>query len=217
MNSAALSAPVDAPRPIANFSPIAYIRYSRIANTGSVVAGSKSNPQVVLRPQDLVVLLRLALERGPAPAYAALAADLGMTASEVHGAVERAVIAQLAHKDPNGKAVVIFAALRLFVQQGARYSFPATRGSLTRGRPTGYAAPPLNASIRPGPDPVPVWPHKNGTVRGVAFHPLYPSVPDAAVRNPALYELLALFDAIRGGNARERKLAIDLLDKRLQA
>ena len=55
----------------------------------------KSNPQIVLRPQDLVVLLRLALERGPAPTYAALAAELGMTASEIHGAVDRAVAAQL--------------------------------------------------------------------------------------------------------------------------
>ena len=95
---------------------------------------------------------------------------------------------------------MVYAALRTFVQHGARYSFPATRGSLTRGVPTA----------------VPVWPYKNGTVRGIAFHPLYPSVPEAAERNPALYELLALFDAIRGGSVRERALAIELLEKRLQ-
>ena len=180
------------------------------------MAGSTSNPQIVLRPQDLVVLLRLALERGPAPTYAALAAELGMTASEVHGAVERAVAAQLAHKDTSGKAAVILAALRLFVQHGARYCFPATRGGLTRGMPTGYAAAPLKDLIVPGGDPVPVWPQKDGNVRGVAFYPLYPRVPDAAGRNPALYELLVLFDAVRGGSARERALAIDLLEKRLQ-
>jgi len=51
--------------------------------------------------------------------------------------------------------------------------------------------------IVPGTDPVPVWPHKNGTVRGNCLHPLYPSVPEAAGRNPALYELLVLFDAVR--------------------
>lgn len=180
------------------------------------MARSKSNPQIVLRPQDLVVLLRLALEHGTAPSYASLASELGMTASEVHGAVERAVAAQLAHKDASGKATVVFAALRLFVQHGARYGFPATRGSLTRGMPTGYAAAPLKDLIVPGTDPVPVWPHKNGTVRGIALHPLYPSVPEAADRNPALYELLVLFDAVRGGSARERALAIDLLEKRLQ-
>jgi hypothetical protein len=38
-------------------------------------------------------------------------------------------------------------------------------------------------------------------------------VPQAAARNPALYELLALFDAVRGGSLRERALAIELLDK----
>jgi hypothetical protein len=59
-----------------------------------------------------------------------------------------------------------------------------------------------------------VWPHKDGTVRGVAFYPLYPTVPDAANNNPALYELLALVDAVRGGNMRERALAIVELDKR---
>lgn len=177
---------------------------------------AKSNPQIVLRPQDLVVLLRLALERGPAPTYAQLAAELGMTASEIHGAVDRAVAAQLAHKDASGKATVMYAPLRLFIQHGARYSFPVVRGSLSRGVPTSYAAAPLKELIVPGTDPVPVWPHKNGTVRGMALHPLYPSVPEAALRNPALYELLALFDAVRAGNARERTLAIDLLEKRLQ-
>lgn len=181
------------------------------------MARSNSNPQLVLRPQDLVVLLRLALERGSAPTYAALAADLGLTASEVHASVERAVAAQLARKDSGGKASVVRDALRLFVQHGARYCFPATRGGMTRGVPTGYAAAPLKELIVPGTDPVPVWPHKNGTVRGVAFYPLYPSVPEAAGRNPALGELLVLVDAVRGGSARERALALDLLEQRLQA
>ena len=40
------------------------------------MARSKSNPQVVLRPQDLVVVLRLALERGSVPTYATLATEL---------------------------------------------------------------------------------------------------------------------------------------------
>jgi hypothetical protein len=44
---------------------------------------------------------------------------------------------------------------------------------------------------------------------------LYPTVPDAAARNPALYELLVLFDAVRGGSPRERAIALQLLDERL--
>lgn len=178
---------------------------------------AKSNPQMMLRPQDLVVLLRLALEHGTAPTYAILAAELGMTASEVHAAVERAVAAGLCSKNSSGKATVNLAALRLFVQHGARYCFPATHGGLSRGMPTGYAAQPLNTVIQPGADPIPVWPYKYGTARGVALYPLYPSVPEAASRNPALYELLVLFDALRAGNAREQAMAIELLNSRLQA
>jgi hypothetical protein len=45
--------------------------------------------------------------------------------------------------------------------------------------------------------------------------PLYPSAPAAALRSPALYEYLALFDALRMGNARERTLAEKLLEERI--
>lgn len=176
---------------------------------------AKSNPQIVLKPQDLVVLLRLVLEPGVAPTYAALASELGLTASEIHAGLERATIAQLARKDKAGKPSVVREALKLFIEHGARYSFPAIYGSVTRGMPTGYAAPPLKDKIVQSNEPPPVWPYKNGTVRGVAFYPLYPSVPEAAGRNPALYELLVLFDAIRGGSARERALALDMIGERL--
>lgn len=178
---------------------------------------SKSNPQIVLRPQDVVVLLRLSLERGPAPTYANLADELKLTASEIHAGVERAMAAQLVRKDAAGKPAVLLEPLRLFVQHGVRYCFPATRGEMTRGLPTGYAAPPLLTQIVQPNEAPPVWPYKAGTVRGVAFYPLYPTVPEAAARNPGLYELLALLDAVRGGSPRERALAITELDKRWAA
>ena len=177
----------------------------------------KSNPQVVLRPQDVVVLLRLSLAQDTAPTYAALAGELKLTASEIHAAVERAVTAQLARKDVNGRPMVLLEPLRLFVQHGLRYCFPATRGELTRGVPTSYAAPPMRALIVQPNEPAPVWPHRLGTVRGAAFYPLYPTVPEAALANTALYELLVLVDAVRGGSPRERALAITELDKRWAA
>jgi len=123
--------------------------------------------------------------------------------------------AQLAAKDGLGRPRVKLEPLRLFVQHGARYCFPATRGPQTRGVPTGYAAAPLNALIRAASgEPPPVWPYKDGAVRGETLYPLYPTAAQAARRNPALHELLALFDAIRAGSARERALAILLLDER---
>jgi hypothetical protein len=64
-------------------------------------------------------------------------------------------------------------------------------------------------------EPLPVWPDPQGEVRGAAFSPLYKSAPKAARADPALYELLVLVDAIRGGLARERKIAISKLNARL--
>lgn len=68
---------------------------------------TKANPQVILRPQDLVVLLRLSLESGPAPTYAVLASELSMTASEIHTGLGRAIMAQLARKDQAGKVFAL--------------------------------------------------------------------------------------------------------------
>jgi len=200
---------------------VRYIRHSRMANMRKYRAITsmqrpKSNPQIILRPQDLVVLLRLSMGQGPAPTYAVLGAELGLTASESHASIERAVAAQLARKDAAGKPTVIRDALRSFVLHGARYSFPATRGGMTRGVPTAHAAAPLKDQIVADSEPAPVWPYKNGNVRGVAFYPLYPSVPEAAARNPPLGELLALFDALRGGSARERALAQGMLTESLR-
>lgn len=99
---------------------------------------------------------------------------------------------------------------------GAKYVFPPVWGSLARGVPTGYAAAPLNALIAPSPDPVPVWPHPKGAVRGVSLAPLYPSVPPAALKDGKLYAILAMFDALRSGQARERNAAQKLLDEFFQ-
>lgn len=161
------------------------------------------------------MLLRLALESASAPTYATLAEEMKLTASEIHAGLERAALARLARKDEAGRPVVVREALRHFVEHGARYSFPSIQGGATRGMPTGYAAPPLKDKIVQPPGLPPVWPHRNGSVRGMAFYPLYPTVPEAAARNPHLYELLALFDAVRGGSAREHALALDVLRERL--
>lgn len=175
---------------------------------------TKSNPQTVLKPQDLFMLLRLALSE-TVPSYAALSKELGLTASEVHAGLARAVQAQLAIKDVDGKPRVLREPLRLFLQHGARYAFPATRAGTTRGWPTGYAAEPLRSSIVQPDEAPPVWPDKHGPTRGMTLYPLYPSAAQAAAQNPALYQLLALFDAVRAGSARERSLAVALLDERL--
>jgi hypothetical protein len=46
--------------------------------------------------------------------------------------------------------------------------------------------------------------------------PLYENAPLAAQEHKTLYELLALFDALRIGQARERELAFSLISERFQ-
>ncbi len=172
------------------------------------------NRQLVLKPQDLYLLLALAACRNKGTTYPELAAFCGLSMSEVHSALKRAEAARLlAFEDKRPR--ILLPPFKEFLFHGAKYAFPPTRGSLVAGVPTGYAAAPLNAHIAPSADPVPVWPSMEGKARGVALTPLYPSAPAAALRDATLYEHLALFDAIRAGNTRERILAQRLFEERL--
>lgn len=175
------------------------------------------NRQPVLKPQDFYLLLALAAlgENGEqGTTYPELAEYSGLSMSEVHGALKRAEAARLLFFDAK-RPRILLPAFKEFLFHGAKYVFPAVRGSMVAGVPTAHAAPPLNTHIAPSADPAPVWPAIEGTVRGVALIPLYPSAPAAALRSPALHENLALFDALRAGNVRERKLAQDLFEQRL--
>jgi len=167
---------------------------------------------MILKPQDIVVLLKLVALRDTPWSYASLAHDLFMSTSEVHAGIKRAVAARL--MDPQGKHA-LKQCLEEFLIHGVKYAYPPDRGGLTRGIPTGYAASPLNVMISQPPDPPPVWPDPEGDTRGNEFSPLYKSVPKAARRDMKLYELLALVDAIRDGRAREREIAIRELKARL--
>lgn len=160
-----------------------------------------------LKPHDVLVALKLALRSMDAkPTYAALAASLGLSASEVHAAVKRLSAARLVHKDDSGLRADQRTLLE-FLVHGVKYAFPAQRGSLTRGTATSYAAPPLNRDFQLAGEVPPVWPDAAGSTRGFELRPLGRSAPHAARQDPRLYEALALVDAIREGGARERALA----------
>ncbi len=73
----------------------------------------------------------------------------------------------------------------------------------------------MSGKFSPSEQIPPVWPDPQGTVQGAAVEPLYRSVPGAARRDPGLYDLLALVDALRIGRARERNLAEKEISQRL--
>jgi hypothetical protein len=169
-----------------------------------------------LKPQDVVVVLKLFGYPKGRPPMSIVAGDLGLSPSEVHGAIQRLRSSKLLH-GPALKDKPNISALEEFLVHGLKYAFPAEHGEVTRGIPTSYAAEPLKSEISVSNDLPPVWPWHEGDTRGVGLEPLYKSVPHAALRDPALYELLALVDAIRDGRARERNLAERDLVHRLRA
>jgi hypothetical protein len=175
----------------------------------------RSNPQTTLKPQDLLLLFKLCiLDEDADLSYRKLAGQVGVTKSEVHSAVQRLHSARLLHPaDQHPRPIK--EAVREFVLHGARYAFPAVRSEFARGMPTSWGAPPLDKKISHGAEPPPVWPYAKGTARGPILYPLYPTVPEVAARDTELYELLALFDALRDGRARERNLAERILSERL--
>ncbi len=179
------------------------------------------------------------------PPMAVLGVELGLSSSEVHAAIRRGRASgllqdtfpaidkrqtkqrHLSEKLRVGHPASKVAARNFrrerinvtgvveFLVHGLKYVFPPRRGGMTRGMATSYAAAPLNEFIARGEEPIPVWPFAEGKERGVELEPLYPSVPFAASRDPALYELLAIADALREGRARERKIAEEQLRLRL--
>jgi len=169
---------------------------------------------MVLKPQDVLVMLKLLAMGRQSWSYAGLAVQLGMSPSQLHSAIKRALKAQLAVRDKDD-IVPHLRNLEEFLIHGVKYVFVPEHGQLTRGMPTAHAAPPMNKRIAASSEPPPVWPDARGSTRGTSFSPLYSLAPTAAQADPALYELLVLLDTIRGGRAREREIAIKELKGRL--
>lgn len=171
--------------------------------------------EVALKPQDVLVVLKV-VGWVNAWTFELLAKEIGMSTSEVHSAVKRAMASELVTRRPDmGILTVHRRNLFEFLVHGVRYAFPAERGGVGRGIPTAHAAPVFAPHFAPTDELPPVWPDPNGKTRGQAFAPLYRSVPFAATRDSGLYERLALVDAIRGGRARDRKIAGDMLQSML--
>ena len=170
-----------------------------------------------LKPQDLLTCLKLAVVPSRTWTYPRIAGELHMSASEVNGAVRRALVAGLLVRgdSPDLKPEPMRSSLLEFLEHGVRYAFPVQIGGMTRGMPTAHSAPPLNRLLRGGEEPPLVWPDPRGEVRGQGLVPLYRTVPEAARDDAKLYELLALTDALREGRTRERKIAIQALADRL--
>ncbi len=165
-----------------------------------------------LNTLDILVLLKVQTLGSEQWTQAFLAKELYISQSQVHTSLSQAEGARL--YIPSAKCVSRKALAELLIH-GVKYVFPPYRGGLIRGIPTSYAAKPLYDHVVQPDSPPPVWPHVEGTHKGYEFSPLDKRAPKAALRDPSLYELLVLIDAIRDGRPRETKIAVGMLNDRL--
>ena len=166
--------------------------------------------QYSMKPQDVVVLLKVIALNNDNWQQIPLAFSLKMSQSEVSQSVARSKYAGLL--DDSGKKVMR-QALYDFLQYGLAVVFPAKPGAMVRGIPTAHSTAPLNKEVSSGDNYV--WPFAKGNVRGLGINPLYSTVPQAALDDEQLHVLLALADALRVGKAREKKIALQELNSRI--
>ena len=181
----------------------------------SVAMKRASTRQWVLKPQDLAIAFKLATNKGRWLPYAELGETMYLSRFEAHAAVQRLIAARL-FIEFEGAPRPVMSLLRQFVVYGAQYAYPAVHGEMTIGFPTAHGVAPLKDLLVPTNEPVPVWPHPKGKARGMALLPLYEKLPLAALEDQNLYELLAMFVALRTGQARERDIAKKYLEEKLQ-
>jgi len=165
-----------------------------------------------MRPQDIVVLLKIIAVKHDEWYNSDLAEALKISPSEISEVLNRCKIAGLI--DSKKRKVHINSFME-FLVYGLKYVFPSQPGTMVRGIPTAHSAYPMNEHISSGAD-VYVWASAKGTHRGQAIEPLFKSIPQIVHEDPLFYELLSITDTFRVGRAREIKIAKSELEKRLK-
>lgn len=162
---------------------------------------------ITLKPQDVVILLKIVTLGNKDWMNNQLANDLGISPAEISCSLERCRMAKLID---NTKKRVNILSFQDFMIYGLKYVYPILPGAIVRGMPASISADPIKRKISQGQDSY-VWPSKDGTHRGQAILPLYRTVPKACEKDSALYEMLVIADTLRMGRVREIEIAIEEL------
>jgi hypothetical protein len=163
-----------------------------------------------MRPQDVVILLKIITKKDSPWQNKDLAGELFISSAEVSDSLSRSEVAGLIDAS---KKVVFRQSLMEFLEHGLRYVFPARPGTMANGIYTAHSHPFMQTKF---PSEINyVWNDVFGDVRGLIIEPLYKNQVKAAKIDPALYLLLALLDVIRVGRVREVKVAIAELKRQI--
>lgn len=168
-----------------------------------------------MRSSDVLVLLGL-LRHAHDPSWTvrSLAAELRMPLAATQRSLAR--LDETPAYDADRRRVS-WSATDELLHHALPFLAPTRLGAPTRGVPTAWAAPALAGSFAPSDELPPVWPAPEGEARGLAVEPLHPAAVALAQSDPWMYEMLALVDGLRVGDARVRGVARELLDARLAA
>tara|TARA_Y100001936_G_C16094057_1_gene689919 strand:+ start:3948 stop:4493 length:546 start_codon:yes stop_codon:yes gene_type:complete len=165
-----------------------------------------------LKPQDVIVILKV-LSKGKVPwRISDLAYELDLSAGEVSNCLGRLKACALISND---KKTPMVTNLKEFLLYGLRYTFPARLGKNERGVLTAHSFGPISKKIVS--DVNYVWPFPDGEVKGVSVSPLFKNAPKASLNDEKLHQFLALIDSVRIGKVREKKLAMEALEKELSS
>ncbi|MEN9743736.1 MAG: hypothetical protein RLZZ65_1541 [Bacteroidota bacterium] len=165
----------------------------------------------MLKPQDVVILFKILVIGEANWSQSKLSEELGISQSEISESLKRSKYSGLLNTIDNKVNKRSFFELIIY---GLKVVFPQRPGAMVRGVPTAHSAPFFQNAFLTNENYV--WPDAKGKVRGQAIAPLYKTVTKAIENDQTLYQLLALVDIIRVGKARERQMAIELLEQHLQ-
>lgn len=163
-----------------------------------------------MRPQDLVILIKIALNKEGNLQIKDLAKDLYISPSEVSKSLKRSEFAGLYL--PTQKKVMRQALMEI-IQYAVKYIYPTIPGYMTNGIPTAISHPYMTAKFEPNIKYV--WQDNNAMERGLAVTPLYDGAINAAKHDEDLYLVLALIDVLRIGKNREKDISIQMLKTKL--
>jgi len=169
-----------------------------------------SMEQLILKPHDVALLVKILVKDGQDWRQMDLAQELGISQGEIAKALVRLKKAKLV----SGKQANRPAALE-FLEHAVKYIFPVDPGPLAQGVPTAISSPAHSKMVIQSSD-VYVWPLASGSKRGQVIHPLYPQLPEAALKDQKFYDIMSAIEILRVGRVRERNFAAKYLEKELK-
>lgn len=160
-----------------------------------------------MRPQDIVLLLKIILWERKEWQYREIANDLHLSISEVSHSLNRSSLAGLFQPD---RRKIARQNLYEFIKYGLHVVFPVLPGAIATGIPTAHS----HAFYREQflTEDIYIWPDMNGSERGQSILPLYKGVNIAAQNDENLYKLLASLDILRVGRPREINAALEVIE-----